>query len=229
MSSCAASCCTCCPKASSASATSASSLTAAAPLSCRFAFNYSTQSSHRNPNQKRRQPSSRIHFGAVPNVAAPWWSSKDLLLPSSNFVLPPGLPEPRHETPTPLSLPPFPPPPSGLVPPDCPPPKLLARSFRTQTTIELGPSALRLAPSPIPRVFLVTATPLNLHRCFLAGGFLQTAVSDAPRTPPEIYLQLQRGRFRYSTTVSGYLPVGQPSDRNLKFNLQSGSMSASAC
>jgi len=31
----------------------------------------------RNPNQKRPQPSNRIHFGAVPNVAATWWSSKD--------------------------------------------------------------------------------------------------------------------------------------------------------
>src|ERR1035437_1846598 len=103
--------------------------TAAAPLSCRFAFNYSTQSSHRNPNQKRRQPSSRIHFGAVPNVAAPWWSSKDLLLPSSNFVLPPGLPEPRHETPIPISLARCLPAPSALVRPDCPPPSSWLEAF----------------------------------------------------------------------------------------------------
>ena len=27
---------------------------------------------------------------------------------------------------------------------------------------------------------LITATPLNLHKRFLTGGFLQTAVSDAP-------------------------------------------------
>src|ERR1039457_3208914 len=129
MSSCAASCCTHCPKASSASATSASSLTAAAPLSCRFAFNYSTQSSHRNPNQKRRQPSSRIHFGAVPKVAAPWRSSKDVLLPTSNFVLPPGLPEPRHETPIPISLARCLPVPSGFVRPDCPPPSSWLEAF----------------------------------------------------------------------------------------------------
>ena len=105
MSSCAASCCTCSPKASSASATSASSPTAAAPLSCRFAFNYSTPSSHRRQNQKPRLPRNRALFGAVLNVAAPWWSSKDLLQPSSNFVLRPGSPESRHETPIPISLP----------------------------------------------------------------------------------------------------------------------------
>ena len=206
MSSCAASCCTCCPKASSASATSASLPTAAAPLSCRFAFNYSTQYRHRNPNQKHRLPRNRILFGAVPNVAAPWWSSKDLLRPSSNFVLHPGSPEPRHETPIPISLARCLPAPTGLVRFRCPSTKLLASSFRSQTTIEPIRPALRLAPSPIPRVFLITATPLNLHRRFLTGGFLQTAVSDAPRTPPEIYLPLHMGRVRYSTSVSRQFP-----------------------
>ena len=49
----------------------------------------------------------------------------------------------------------------------------------------------------------ITATPLNLHKRFLTGGFLQTAVSDAPRTPPEIDLPLTTGRIRYSTSVSG--------------------------
>ena len=104
MSFCAASCCTRCPGASSASATSASSPTAGVPLSYRFAIDYSTQNNPRNPNQKRGQPSRRIHFGAVPNVAAPWWSSKDLLRPSSNFVLRPGSLESRHDTPIPISL-----------------------------------------------------------------------------------------------------------------------------
>lgn len=193
MSSCAASCCTCCPKASSASATSASSLTAAAPLSCRFAFNYSTQSSHRNPNQERRQPGSRILFGAVLNVADPWWSSKDLLRPSSNFVLRPGSPESRHETPIPISLARCLPTPTGLVRFRCPSTKLLASSFRSQTTIEPSPPALRLAPSPIPRVFLITATPLNLHKRFLTSGFLQTAVSNAPRTTSRTYLPSWNG------------------------------------
>ena len=42
-----------------------------------FVIDYSTQNNRRNPNQKRPQPSNRIHFGAVPDVAAPWWSSKD--------------------------------------------------------------------------------------------------------------------------------------------------------
>jgi hypothetical protein len=43
------------------------------------------------------------------------------------------------------------------------------------------------------RVFLISTTPLNLHRRFLTRGFLQTAVSNAPRTPPEIYLPLHMG------------------------------------
>ena len=105
MSFCAASCCTRCPKASSASATLASLPTAAAPLSCRFAFDYSTQNNRRDPNQKPRQPSSRIHFGAVPNVAAPWGSSRDLPLPNSNSVLHRFSSEPLHETPITISLP----------------------------------------------------------------------------------------------------------------------------
>ena len=88
MSFCAASFCTCSPKASFASATSASSPTAAAPLSCRFAFNYSARS--RRQNNKDRLPRNRALFGAVLNVADPWWFSKDLLRPNSNFVLRPG-------------------------------------------------------------------------------------------------------------------------------------------
>jgi hypothetical protein len=193
MSSCAASCCTHSPKAPSASATSASSPTGDAPLSCHFAIDYSTQYSHRNPNQKPRQPSSRIHFGAVPNVAAPWWSSKGLPRPNSNFVLPPGSPEPRHETPIPISLARCLPAPTGLVRFRCPSTKLLASSFRAQTTIYPSPSALRLPPSPIPRVFLISATPLNLHRRVLTGGFLQTAVSDAPRSEWHVDSGVPRG------------------------------------
>src|SRR5229473_1541515 len=129
MSSCAASCCTCCPKASSASATSASSPTAGGPLSCRFAIDYSTQNSHRNPNQKPRQLSSRIHFGAVPSVAVPWWSSRDSLLPSSNSVLHHFLSEPLHETPIAISLPRCLPSPASVVRPSCPIPSSWLRAF----------------------------------------------------------------------------------------------------
>jgi Transposase zinc-binding domain len=35
------------------------------------------------------------------------------------------------------------------------------------------------------------------------GGFLQTAVSDAPRTTSRTYLPSGMGRIRYSTSVSG--------------------------
>ena len=43
------------------------------------------------------------------------------------------------------------------------------------------------------RVFLITATPLNLHKRFLTGGFLQTAVSNAPRTTSRTYLPSWNG------------------------------------
>src|SRR6516162_3851453 len=89
MSSCAASCCICFPKASSAFATLVSLPTAGAPPSCRFAFNYSEQYSHRTPNQKPLLPRNRAHFGSVPNAAAAWWSSRDSPLPRSNSVLHP--------------------------------------------------------------------------------------------------------------------------------------------
>src|ERR1700732_1834403 len=136
MSSCVASCCTHCPRASSASATSASSPTAGGPLCCRFAIDYSTQNSHRDPNQKLRWLTSPAHFGAVPNVAVLWWPSRDLPRPSSNFVLRPFSPEPLHETPIPILLARRLPAPTGLVRSRCPSTKLLASSFRLQTTIE---------------------------------------------------------------------------------------------
>src|SRR6266436_722779 len=98
MNSCAASSCMCFPKALSAFATLASSPTGGAPLSCRFAFNYSEPFSHRTPNQKPPLPRKRVHFRSVPNVAAAWWSSRDLRLPRSNSVLRPLSPESPHET-----------------------------------------------------------------------------------------------------------------------------------
>ncbi len=98
MSSCAASSCMSFPKALSAFATLASSPTGGAPPSCRFAFNYSEFYSHRRLNQKPLLPGNQVHFGFVPNVAAAWWSSRDLPLPRSNSVLRPLSPEPPHET-----------------------------------------------------------------------------------------------------------------------------------
>src|ERR1700733_14101504 len=98
MSSCAVSCCICFQKALFAFATSASSPTGGGLLSCRFAFNYSEPYSHRTPNQKPPLPRKRAHFRSVPNVAAAWWSSRDLRLPRSNSVLPPLSPQSPHET-----------------------------------------------------------------------------------------------------------------------------------
>ena len=131
------------PKGFVRSDTSASSPTAGVPFSCRFAIDYSTQNSHRNPNQKPRQPSSRTHFGSVPNVAAPWWSSRDLLLPSSNSVLPHCSPEPLHETPNTISLTRCPPSPAGVARPCCPTPSSWLRTFARK--LQSNQSSLRFA------------------------------------------------------------------------------------
>src|ERR1039458_8861695 len=181
MSSCAASSCTCCPKASSASATLASSPTGGAPLSCRFACNSSAQYRHRRPNQKPPRSRNPAHFGSVPSVAAAWWSSRDLPRPSA----PPWCASPL---------------PAG-VRPSCPQTKLpvpnLASNSRpnpTQTTTKPIRTALLFAPLPLAAAFLIYPTPLNLHKCFPTGGFLQTAVSDAPRrTFPSPPAHLLRG------------------------------------
>jgi len=45
-----------------------------------------------------------------------------------------------------------------------------------------------------------TPKPFNLHKWLPTGGFLQTAVSDAPRTTRRTYLRSVIGRIRYSTS-----------------------------
>jgi hypothetical protein len=209
MSSCAASSCMCFPKALSAFATLASSPTAGAPLSCRFAFNYSELYSHRRTNQKPLLPMNRVHFGSVPNVAAVWWSSRDLRLPRSNSVLHPLSPESPHETTISISLTRCLSPPADVVRPSCPQNQLpisnLASNSRpdhTQTTTKPILLALFFAPLSLLEAFLLTPTPLNLHKCLPTGGFLQTAVSDAPPTS-RTYRPTYYGRIRYSTSVSG--------------------------
>jgi hypothetical protein len=84
------------------------------------------------------------------------------------------------------------------------------------------------APSPIPQVFLIPATALNLHKRFLKGGFLRTAVSDATRTPPEIYLPLHDGaRPKQHTSVSGSVPSGRRCGRNCESSASQRSSPAS--
>jgi hypothetical protein len=144
MSSCAASYCICFPKASSAFATLASSPTAGAPLSCRFAFNYSEPYSHRIPNQKPLLPRNRAHFGSVPNVAAAWWSSRDLRLPRSNSVLHPLSPESPHDTKIPISLTRCLSPPAGVVRPSCP---QISYPFPISPQT-LAPTQPKLQPNP---------------------------------------------------------------------------------
>jgi integrase len=47
---------------------------------------------------KTENSNRSLHFRSVPNVAAPWWSSRDLPLSRSNSVLRPLSPESPHET-----------------------------------------------------------------------------------------------------------------------------------
>jgi hypothetical protein len=66
----------------------------------------------------------------------------------------------------------------------CPAPSCLSRTFARKLQSNQSRPVPRFAlsaPSPLPRVFLIAATPLNLHRAFVTSGFLQTAVSNAPR------------------------------------------------
>ena len=182
------------PKASSAFATLASSPTGGAPLSCRFAFKYSTQYSHRRPNQKPPL------VGSAPSVAEKWWSSRDLPLPRSNSGRHPLSPESPHDTTIPISLTRCLSPPTGVVRPSCPQisyplptsPQTLAPTPRK---IQPNPSSLSsfFAPLPLLEAFLLTPTPFNLHNCLPTGGFLQTAVSDAPRTTSYTYLRSSDG------------------------------------
>lgn len=62
------------------------------------------------------------------------------------------------------------------------------RYSRQTTTEPILPSFLPTSVS-VPEAFLLNPTPLNLHNCLPTGGFLQTAVSDAPlRTCPPLTL-----------------------------------------
>jgi hypothetical protein len=79
-----------------------------------------------------------------------------------------------------------------------------SRPDPTQTTTKPILLALLLAPVPVPEAFLITSTPLNLHKRLPTTGSLQTAVSDAPRRTSRTYLPLIMGRIRYSTSVSRY-------------------------
>src|ERR1035438_9384878 len=81
----------------------------------------------------------------------------------------------------------------GRAPPDFPesPGTLTAGPVRYSTSVW---TALLFAPLPLAAAFLIYPTPLNLHKCFPTGGFLQTAVSDAPRrTFPSPPAHLLRG------------------------------------
>jgi hypothetical protein len=94
---------------------------------------------------------------------------------------------------------------TSFLPPNQLPVSNLASNSRpdpTQTTTKPILLPLFFAPLPLLETFLRTSTPLNLHKCLPTGGFLQTAVSDAPRTTSRAYCPLTLGRVRYSTSVS---------------------------
>src|SRR5215471_3461120 len=142
MSSCGASCCMCFPKGLSAFATLASSPTGGGLLSCPSAFKYSVPYHHRRPNQKPPLPSHPANFGSVPDVAAAWWSSRDLRLPRSNSVLRPLSPESPHDTTIPISLTRCLSPPAAVVRPSCP---QISSPFQTSPRT-LAPTPRKLPP-----------------------------------------------------------------------------------
>ena len=80
-----------------------------------------------------------------------------------------------HETPIRFLLPRCFPSPAGVMRPGCPPPSSWLGTFRTQTTIEPIPPVLRFAPSLLPQVFLITTTPLHLHKRFLMNLILNAS------------------------------------------------------
>jgi len=62
----------------------------------------------------------------------------------------------------------------------------------TQPTAKPILSALWLIFLPLPEAF-ITPKQFNLHNSLATGGFLQTVVSDAPRTTTRTYLRSSNG------------------------------------
>jgi hypothetical protein len=85
-----------------------------------------------------------VERGSVPNVAAAWWSSRDLRLPRSNSFLHPLSPESPHETTIPISLTRCLSPPAGVVRPSCP---QISYPFPISPQT-LAPTPRKLQPNP---------------------------------------------------------------------------------
>src|SRR5271157_346829 len=190
MSSCAASCSTCCRPASSVSATSASLPTATAPRSCRSASNcWAAQRRHLLP-RPRCPPTRFTRSGTVRSAAEPCTSSSGSPPPNScsalhrnltGALLEPLFPPsastrasarieiPCLNSPEVLESSSLPPPPDAPV-----------------RTIAVPSHPQGAGPYPPPH-FPYTSAPDQTHSKCIAlhrGGFLQVAVSEAPR--PEI-------------------------------------------
>ena len=146
-------------------------------------------------------------------MAARWWSSRGLRRLRSSSARHPLSPELPHETTIPSCHTWCSSPPAGGVRPAC---LRTSHPFPTsaQNPVPTTPKTLTKpilhsllpAPVPVPRASLLTPARLNRHNRLPRGGSLQTAVSDAPRsTEPTCTLTV--GRIRYSTRVSGKLPM----------------------
>src|ERR1019366_4233554 len=85
-----------------------------------------------------------------------------------------------------------------------------SRSHHTQTLTQPILASLLPAPVAVPQASLLTPTRLNRHNRLPRGGFLQTAVSDAPAGSPRLTRTLTVGRLPYSTKALGQLRVGRP-------------------
>ena len=100
----------------------------------------------------------------------------------------PFSPVPPHETTSPSSHTRCSSPPASVVCPCLPPNQLSvpnldpkSRPHHTQTLTQPILASPLPAPVPVPQASLLTPTRLNRHNRLPRGGFLQTAVSDAPR------------------------------------------------
>ena len=212
-SSCAASCSTCCRRDLCASATSDSSPTATAPRYCHSASNCSA--AHRKTQLRRhRRPQKRlIHSGTAQSAAEPCASSNGSPLHNSCFALHLNQTSALHEA---LSI-----------------SSAFARaSARLRTLCPVQPTTLRcqslqppLRPSPshstAPSGFQTNESyptqsvpdppaPAQAHSKYIGfhgGGFLQVAVSEAPRLEVCGCATCVVGRSRYSTKTFRSFPI----------------------
>ena len=187
MSSCAASCSICCRPASSASATSASSPTVNALRCCRCACNCSADHRNTQPRRPHHPPIRPTHSGTAQSAAEPCASSNGSLPRNSCFALHLNQTSAQHEA---LSTS------SALArasartkipclirskPLSCQPLQAPHPPPAGHRTAPSGLQAIGSYPTQSPPDPSAPAQAHSKYIGFHVGGFLQVAVSEAPR------------------------------------------------